>query len=66
MFYVIGYFVVGLLLCFLFRTEDDNPAFFDTTLAIAITLLWPFVTFYMATKIKNIKWKGKIVWEKKK
>ena len=66
MIYVILYLVIGLVLCFLFRTEDDNFAFFDTGLAVLILFFWPFVTFYMATKLKRIKWKGKVVWEKKR
>ncbi len=65
MIYIIGYLLIGLALCFLLRTDDDNVAFLDTGLAILILLTWPFLVFYLATKIKRLKWKGKVVWEKK-
>jgi hypothetical protein len=65
MWYVLLYFVIGLAWTFLFRTEDDNFAFFDTSVCLLLILFWPPIIFYMATKMKRIKWRGKVLWEKK-
>ena len=59
------YIIIGVLLGFALRIEDDKFAITHPGLAFIIIVAWPILLFYLAGRVKNLKYKGKTIWTRK-
>lgn len=66
MFWIIGYFVIGVIFSFVVRTHDDEFAAADPGLLILFLLFWPFIFIHLLARLKRIKINGKVIWERKR
>lgn len=66
MLWVIAYVGVGAFLAYGLREANDRPVLYDPILALFVILLWPAILIYLLPRVSVLKYKGKVLWERKK
>lgn len=70
LWFLVVYVVIGLILSYGIIIADnygmDVRAITQPLPTLLITTLWPAILVWMALHVRNLKWKGKIVWERKR
>ena len=64
--WVCAYIIIGLIFACVLRDDKDRMLISHPGWTIAFLFVYPFVIWYLAFRVKNFKWKGKIIWERKR
>lgn len=59
------YLLIGLLFACLFHDQDDRPLISQPLLTLVFVIIYPFLLWYCAFRIKQITYKGKVIWRRK-
>ena len=64
--YLYIYLLVGLVFACVFRDHDDRRVISHPMLTLVFVVVYPFLLWYFAFRINYIKYKGKVIWKRKR